>query len=129
VCFLGIPVIISLLDEPMSQFNWHYSSLDQERAFVVLPVVRHGKNPTGGHYMHILAKISDEEILERQQHIAKIAFKSQYSMPPDATSRDIPNTTAVLKPWTPPQPDAVDVTLEKLFERAIHYQMSLEPMA
>ena len=112
-------MVVSGVNNVMSQYNWHLNESDLINAFVFLPIIGSERQPHIGDFVQHLADFSDAEILRRQEYISKIAFKIQYSMPPDATSRDIPGTNVTLPPWSPPFPDAVDVILENMFDKDI----------
>ena len=118
-CTVGIPVVITNMLEILEQYTWHLTKEDAENAFVLIPIEGTEKDPTIGDFIEFLAGFSDEELLRRRQHMARIAFKLQYSFPPDATARDIPSTNDTVVPWSPPQPDAVDIILKNMFSKNI----------
>jgi hypothetical protein len=64
--------------------------------------------------MKVLLNINDDVIIKKQQAIAAIAPRLQYSMPPLDSMAD-PSHVMV---WDPPFADGVDVMLDGLFERA-----------
>ena len=119
-----IPVILTELHGTITQYNWNFSPEEMKYAFVSLPVVLFGDHNYAGigiNYIDILSHISEEEITHRQLFVKQASFKAQYSMPSNATSRQIPSTSAVLDIWNPPRKDAVDLILENMYERVKIY--------
>lgn len=115
-----IPVLFGYLDmhgivNPMEQYGWHYSLDEIENSFIYL-------NGTNVSYFSMLAKIGSEEIALRQAYLRRIAFKTQYSFPSPiwikgGSSRQLPTVREALQPWSPPEPDAVIVMMNKLFAK------------
>lgn len=117
-----IPVVVSAVKDVMSQYDWHFTNIDIQSAFLFIDFKDSDKHPSAGSYVHWLAAISEDEILERQEYIAKIAFQTQYSQPLGAVNRSMPSPVEKVRSWSPPAKDAVDVMLERLFDRALSYR-------
>jgi hypothetical protein len=105
-----IPVIFEV-NTIYNQYPWH---LGEEAALdisVAIPGggVRNGKSDI----MQILKSITPEVVRKKQEAIALIAPRLQYSVPPLHLLQNISDET----PWDPPFPDGVDATLDGLFER------------
>jgi len=117
-----IPVIVSGIVDVMSQYDWHFTNIDIQSAFIFIDFHGTPQQPSAGDYIRWLATVSEDEILERQEYLAKIAFQTQYSVPPGAVNRSMPTTAEKVRSWSPPAKDAVDVMLERLFDRSLAYR-------
>ena len=108
--FVGIPVVITGAENVLNQYNWLYTKNDIELAFVVLLI----DTPEVNEIMKTLSKYNEEDIREKQEHISKIALRSQYSIPPDCSRRSLPDPSEIMNTWNPDSKykDAVDYMLD-----------------
>lgn len=103
----------------MHQYQWLYSDEDIELAFIVY----HIDAPEVMDIMKTLSKYSKEEVREKQERISKIALRSQYSIPPDCTNRQLPDPSESMTQWNPSSEnkDAVDYMMDGFMKHVDKY--------
>jgi len=94
-----------------NQYPWHFNEGEALEISVNVPgnLVRQGRVQ----FMDFLRAIPEHIIHLKQDAIAKIAPRLQYSVPPLEDLENIHNET----PWEPPFPDGVDRILDGCFNR------------
>ena len=109
-----IPVIFARAT--LSQYFWHLSESEIDASTVYLPKLDVLKKDVN--FMKILEAIPKEEILKKQQAIARLAPRLQYSVVPEKyrAAKDSGNDPQQFKTWAPPHRDATDVVIEKLID-------------
>lgn len=106
-----IPVIFEVATL-YNQYPWH---IGEETALDISVSIPGGQVRTGKiKFMDILLKISPEVIRKKQDAIARLAPRIQYSIPPLQYLSNISDATT----WDPPFPDGVDMLVSGLFERS-----------
>lgn len=117
-----IPVIFDPLS--LSQYLWHLSAQDREDISVYIPRDRLVTNDSANFVLDFLTHISTEEIERKQQAIASLAPRLQYSLVPARYRREIDeiersigdnanNAKNIVAPrWDPPFDDAVSVIIQ-----------------
>jgi hypothetical protein len=105
-----IPVIFQK-ETLYNQYPWHIGEEDALEISVSLPgaLVRAGKLD----FMSVLLNIPPSVIRAKQEAIARVAPRVQYAIPPEALLKDRFDSTV----WEPAFPDAVDATLDGMFQR------------
>ena len=77
-------------------------------------------NHTTIDFYEFLSRIPQSKIIEMQKSIEKLGWSLQYSLPAEEKLNRTDLETGTTKIiWSPPQPDSVDIILEKLFETVI----------
>lgn len=101
-----VPVIFARAS--LTQYSWHLSEQEINQTTVYIPKmdIINGKSA----FIPYLLAISDEELKQKQQAIAKIAPRLQYSVVPPQWR----NQRGVS--WAPPERDATDVIIEKILD-------------
>jgi len=94
----------------LDQYQWIYTREDINNAFIVLDT----KLQEFSDIITYLGKITKDEIKFKQKHISKILLKSQYSIPSDDISRNLPSPSVIMNQWNTKsdEKDAVDYMIE-----------------
>jgi xyloglucan galactosyltransferase MUR3 len=110
-----VPVIFAKAS--LTQYSWHLSEQEINQTTVYIPKneILQGQSS----FMDRLLAISDQELRLKQEAIARIAPRLQYSVVPPQW-RD---STQGLS-WAPPERDATDVIIERILDRR-----TIEPVA
>jgi hypothetical protein len=66
----------------------------------------------GTNFLHVLRAMSPEEVRRKQEAVARIAPRLQYSVIPERVATAPPGTVT----WRPPFRDAVDVIVERIVD-------------
>ena len=107
-----IPVIFARAT--LSQYFWHISESEIDESTVYIPKLDVLKKNVD--FMKILESIPKKEIVKKQQAIARLAPRLQYSVVPEKyrAAKNAGNDPKQFKTWAPPYRDATDVVIEKL---------------
>jgi len=115
-----IPVMFTPVSFHNGQYPWHIGEETAARISVLIPAavfLRRLDNVHAG-MVPYLESIPPADVAQRQKLIAELAPTLQYSMPPTQLLTDIADET----PWDPPFRDAVDITIDGVFDRAQRYK-------
>lgn len=111
-----IPVIFDV-SSVYNQYPWHLGERDALEVSVFVPGTRLIRGGADGlDVMTVLQAIPPGVIRRKQEAIARIAPRLQYSIPPLPLLMNRSDDTR----WDPPFPDAADMVLDGLFERVAH---------
>lgn len=102
-----IPVIFARAS--MSQYLWYFSEQDLNDVAVYIP--KQMIMESNGNFLTILRAIDSQEVLRKQQAIARIAPRLQYAVVPE---RIDPKRGDI---WDPPVHDAAAVIIDRVLDR------------
>lgn len=115
-----IPVLFTPVTLHNGQYPWHIGETKAAQISVLIPAAlfhRKLDNLKNG-MMAYLESISLVDIAQKQKLISELAPTLQYSMPPTQFLADIADET----PWDPPFRDAMDVTIDGMYDRVQRYK-------
>eukprot|EP00602_Paraphysomonas_sp_CaronLab_P005728 CAMPEP_0185031692 /NCGR_PEP_ID=MMETSP1103-20130426/19309_1 /TAXON_ID=36769 /ORGANISM="Paraphysomonas bandaiensis, Strain Caron Lab Isolate" /LENGTH=408 /DNA_ID=CAMNT_0027567305 /DNA_START=255 /DNA_END=1481 /DNA_ORIENTATION=- len=116
-----VPVVFARAS--LSQYSWHLSPEDIEQSTVYIPKLDVVEGRVS--VLNILSNIGADELLAKQEAIARIAPRLQYSVVPDVYGGEssVPKLQGAGSIWAPPQRDAADVIIDRILD-----QETVEPL-